>query len=93
MPHFHGNAPLSQKLTGGHLKTGQHFKATFLAYYGTQEKVCDIILNLTQNAIHLSNITAFIRNERELSNYTWTFARLKVRQIIESFTKMKPGQA
>ena len=66
---------------------------TFLPYYGTQEKGCDIIMNLTQNAIDLPNITAIIRNERELSNSTLTFARLKVRQIIESFTKKKPGQA
>ena len=57
-------------LMGGHLKPGQHFKVTVLPYYGTQEKGCDIILNLIQNAIDLSNITAIIRNERELSNST-----------------------
>ena len=48
------------KLTGGHLKSGQHFKVIFLPYYGTQEKGCDIILNLIQNAIDLPNITAII---------------------------------
>ena len=52
------------------MKSGQHFKVTFLPYYGTQEKGCDIILNLIQNAIDLSNIKAIIRNERELSNNT-----------------------
>ena len=39
-------------LTGGHLKSRQHFEATFLPYYGTQENDCDIILNLIQNAIY-----------------------------------------
>ena len=52
------------------MKSGQHFKVTFLPYYGTQEKGCYIILNLIQNAIDLSNIKAIIRNERELSNNT-----------------------
>ena len=33
-------------ITGGHLKSGQYFKVTVLPYYGTQEKGCDIILNL-----------------------------------------------
>ena len=58
------------QITGGHLKSGQHFKVTSLPYYGTQEKGCDIILNLIQNAIDLLNIAAIIRNERELSNNT-----------------------
>ena len=42
----------------------------FFPYHGTQEKGCDIVLNLIQNAIDLQDITAIIRNERELSNNT-----------------------
>ena len=38
-------------ITGGHLKSGQHFEVTFLQYYGTQENGFDIVLNLIQNAI------------------------------------------
>ena len=38
------------ELTVGHLKSGQHFKAIFLPYYGTHENGCDIILNLIENA-------------------------------------------
>ena len=59
------------------LKTPEHQN-------GTLENGCDIILNLIQGAIGLSNTTEIIRNEQELSNNTWTFARLQVHQIIES---------
>ena len=58
------------EITGGHMKSGQHFKVTFLPYYGTEEEGCYIILKLIQNAIDLSNIKAVIRNGRELSNNT-----------------------
>ena len=37
---------ITRRITGGHLKSGQHFEVTFLQYYGTQENGCDIILNL-----------------------------------------------
>ena len=77
---------------GGHLKSGQHFNVTFLSHHGTQENGCDIIPNLIQNAIDLQDITAIIRNERELLNNMWTFARLQVRQLIEIFTKRGPGK-
>ena len=79
---------MKSQLTGGHLRSGQHFKVTFLPYYSTQETGCDIILNLVQNDIDLSNITAIIQNERVLSNNTWTFARLEVRQIIKILQKL-----
>ena len=82
-----GFVELFVNITGGHLKSGQHFKATFLPYYATQKNGSDTILNLIQNTIDLSNITAIIVNERELSNNMWTFASSHVRQIIDIFTK------
>ena len=60
----------SERLTGGHLKPGQHFKVTFLSYHGTQEYGCDIILSLVQNSIDSPNIMTIIPNERVLLNNT-----------------------
>ena len=50
-------------LTGGDLKSGQHFKFVFLLYYGIQEDGFHIISNLVQYAIDGQNITKITKNE------------------------------
>ena len=47
-------------ITGGHLKSGEHFTGTFLPCGGTQEYGFGIIPNLTQNAMDLPNIRTII---------------------------------